>query len=1052
MYLASLLANPSGLTVSQFLHAVLPQLDTPGTSFALGFHQLGSDYGVAERHTNLASNTNIPDSSQLTGWSCWFTPALFVNGKRSQANAYAVQSLWADLDVDPTGTKPGTYLSADAAWNALWQFAGATQFHPHAVVDSGRGIQAFWSLSRPVNPTEWQQLALRFSVILKQHGVMYDPSRATDVSSWMRTPGIQNPKPGARMASVLHMGQLPRWVPEQLLQAWGHIDVGHLMADLLSKQSGPNFTVPPSCRDLPTNIDLSDFQLSWEDFCTNANGAHCPRIAWAIQPQNQAYIAEPEWYALLGFFRAFQHGRWLAHEASRYHPGYTPEATDRKFYQWQGRAPSKATFQHKLTNIPGAPSCDTCPNAHACKSPAQWGKRVPKVIPIQQANQPQPVAPAIHVTVTTPQPMDETPAMMSAEFDYGRAGEAWGMWTSITRETSTGDKETRVHLCKQRIYPRRIVKVKLADSRGAVTQETCLHVDVVSSDSAARPMYIPLADLDSQHKAATIRALHDAGCTNPGHGWNNAGPIEWKGFMTRLLTQARSLAMSDTGLPDQAHSHLGWADDAEGQPTTDRFILGPFAYGREGQVERAVVDVPVATFARGVPGPMTDASYPGGMQALTNDFNRLLQASVPAGEAGMPDRFALAASLATCIQAICVPDIERGGVVVFHNDGSGTGKTSLLRRAMSVWTKSPGDWIQQDATMQGFVERRLQVAHSLPVVWDDMIRSMTREDSHRFAEFVLRSTGKQQRVRQTSANSGSWTTYAFASMNPHPHGLIASDNREAANALNRVLAISVPGGRLNSATRPAQAAYDAWADEHGGKIGQLFLRSVLPDANRQHAQQRYEAWRNYIRQVMKTEDGNERFNRSIIASVLTAAELATQLGLLHEDMQALTNFAMSLLQTTKTVVAESVSSTKDLASELMAYASAIVSDIQVQSSGAVTVVRQTPGAIRSNRITELSSGTTMVLVPVKVLESWCRVNNMGLATARQALLDAYGAKVGTARFYTGLTSSETQCVIIPVQSLTNPLEDICPTPPPSQAASRAPWIANALPSQLRPVT
>lgn len=1048
MYLASLQAGPNGLTTSQFLQAVLPQIDERGTTYALGFHELGSSYGVSERHLSRTANPLFPDPDELANWSVWFTPSLFREQKRAQVNAYAAQSLWTDLDVDPTGAKPGTYASVQDAWAAIWQFAQVAQFFPHIVVDSGRGLQVFWLLSRPVNTTEWQQLALRLSVILKTNGVRYDPSRATDIASWMRLPGVQNPKPGARVASVVYWGSQPRWSPENLIQAWGHIVVAHLMADLIGKVNGQSITVPQSCWDLRSNMDLSDFQLSWADFCSNANGAHCPRITWAIQPQNQPYIAEPEWYALLGFFRAFEGGRWLAHEASRYHPGYDPAATDRKYFQWQGRAPSRATFQTKLTNIPGAPSCDTCPNAHACKSPAQWGKRVPKVIPIQQV-QPAPQQQQIAQPTMAPQPMSESAAVMSEDFDYGHAGEAWGMWTSIKRETSTGIAETRIHLCKQRIYPRRIVKVKQSDNRGNSTQETCLHVDVISRDNVSRPMYIPLADLDSQHKTLMIRALHDAGCSNPGHGWNNAGPIEWKGFMTRLLTQARTMAMSETGLPDQAHSHLGWADDTEGTPTTDKFVLGAFAYGKEGAVERAVIDADVAKFARGVPAPMTDESYAGGMQALASDFNRLLAASIPAGAAGLPDRFALSASLATCIQALCVPEIERGGVVVFHNDGSGTGKTSLLRRAMSLWNKLPGDWIQQDATMQGFVERRLQVAHSLPVVWDDMIRSMSKEDSNRFADFVLRSTGKQQRIRQTTSTTGAWTTFAFASMNPHPHGLIANESRDASNALNRVLAVSVPPGRLTAATRPAQAAYDAWADEHGGKIGQLFLRSIISDAGRQHARDRYEAWRNYIRQSMKSEDGNERFNRSIVASVLTAAELATQLGLLHEDLNALATYCIDLLNVTRTVVTESVASADNITTEFLTYAFAISADLQVQAGGAVSVVRSTPGTIRANRVRDMQANASMAIIPIHVVEAWAKSNHCSANAIRQSITTALKASVGTAMFYTGAMSHEAQCLLIPVPDLTNPLEDICPNTP---ASSPAPWTANSLPSQRRPVT
>jgi hypothetical protein len=1047
MYLASLLANTTGLLTSQFLSFVQPQLATPGVTFALGFLQQGSDYGVSERHITLEGQAIIPDPGQLEGWNVWFTPAQFSGGKRNQANVYAAQSLWTDLDVDPTGTKPGTYVSLEAAWNALWAFAAQHNLPPNAVVDSGRGLQAYWVLSRPLPSAEWQALAMRLALVMRQSGLRYDPSRATDISSWMRLPGVQNPKPGARVASVLYVGQHPRWTPEHLLQMWGHLDVSHLLAEMVSKNNGPTVQIPPGAWDtIPSNIDVRDLQLSWEDFCTNANGAHCPRIAWAIQPQNQAYISEPEWYALMGFFRAFEDGRRLAHWASCYHPNYSPEATDKKFYQWQGFAPSKATFQAKLTNIPGAPSCDTCVNAHACKSPAQWGKRVPKVIPIHQ--EPAQAAPQIQVTVTAPQPMDESPAMMSAEFDYGHAGEAWGMWTSISRETATGDKETRIHLCKQRIYPRRIVKVKLPDSRGNQSQVTCLHVDVVSSDSVARPMYIPLADLDSQHKTATISALHDAGCTNPGHGWNNAGPIEWKGFMTRLLHQARTMAMSASGLPDVAHSHLGWADDQDGNLQTEKFVLGPFAYGKAGAVERAVVDSPVATFAKGVPSPMTDTTYPGGVAGLSRDFNALLQASLPAGDAKLPDQFALAASLATCLQALCVPEIERGGLLVFHNDGSGTGKTSLLRRAMSIWTKSPGDWIQQDATMQGFVEKRLQVAHSLPVVWDDMIRSMSRDDSHRFAEFVLRTTGRQQRVRQTSANVGAWTTFAFASMNPHPHALITSDNREAANALNRVLAVSVPPGRLTAATRPAQGQYDAWAGAYGGLVGQVFLRSVISDDGRAHARNRYEAWRDYIRHALRTEDANERFNRSIIASVLTAAELASQLGLLQLDMQAMVNYAMGLLTTVRASVDTATTKATDLAAELMTFVGGAVADIQVSSAGVSTVINRTPGVLRLNRVRELATGAHVAIIPARVIDEWAKTQGIASAAVKQSLVETQRAQHGQATFYTGTGSTKVTALIIPIPDLTNPLEDVCLNPASqSQNTATFDWAPSRLPSQ-----
>lgn len=91
----------------------------------------------------------------------------------------------------------------------------------------------------------------------------------------------------------------------------------------------------------------------------------CEFLKYAGSKENQPKIQEPEWYAMLSIVGHLEEGKKLAHEYSKWHPGYSQDATDEKLEQATTTAGPRTC--KNINDLWG--KCSTCAYNGKVKSP-----------------------------------------------------------------------------------------------------------------------------------------------------------------------------------------------------------------------------------------------------------------------------------------------------------------------------------------------------------------------------------------------------------------------------------------------------------------------------------------------------------------------------------------------------------------------------------------------------------------------------------------------------------------------------------------------------------
>jgi hypothetical protein len=114
---------------------------------------------------------------------------------RTHSNVRALKILFADIDTRET--KPNAkYADRQEAGKALVAFCKAAELPKPLVVSSGGGLHCYWILEVELTIEQWQPQADGLKAACAKFGLDADPSRTTDASSVLRTPGTHHHKSG----------------------------------------------------------------------------------------------------------------------------------------------------------------------------------------------------------------------------------------------------------------------------------------------------------------------------------------------------------------------------------------------------------------------------------------------------------------------------------------------------------------------------------------------------------------------------------------------------------------------------------------------------------------------------------------------------------------------------------------------------------------------------------------------------------------------------------------------------------------------------------------
>jgi hypothetical protein len=261
-----------------------------------------------------------------------------TNKSRTKDNVLALKSVW--LDVDCGEGKP--YIDQAAGLNALREFINLVGLPAPIIVNSGRGLHAYWAFTEDVTRQQWEPVAARLKELCSTHKFMVDHA-VMEASRILRIPSTFNFKQDPPLlVEVMEAGE-----PVEFKSFKSIIGVKKLSSifDSAAPKFEPNEITLAAMGN--TVQRFKNIMIRGEDGCQQLNYAFL----------NQEETPEPLWWSSLTVANQCIDREKAIHMMSNKHPDYDPIATERKANQGGDNAgPHKCETFEK--HNPGG--CDGC--------------------------------------------------------------------------------------------------------------------------------------------------------------------------------------------------------------------------------------------------------------------------------------------------------------------------------------------------------------------------------------------------------------------------------------------------------------------------------------------------------------------------------------------------------------------------------------------------------------------------------------------------------------------------------------------------------------------
>jgi hypothetical protein len=454
-------------------------------------------------------------NADSTGWNCFFGLGTFNNNKsRAKAAVGHLKSFFLDLDCGEfEDGMPPKFTDKRHALTELSQFCKKTKLPKPTIVDSGRGLHAYWSLTEQVCREDWEPVALRFKQLCSENNLPIDYAVPADVARVLRIPYTQNFKTDPPAQTTV-------------------VSTGHpISLELFAELVGVDVAPPPTKVEEGTTAFMDALvrnkETSFKKILGKTKaGEGCQQLAIICTDQDNC--DEPLWRAGLSIAKFCKDGRKAAVHMSNQHRAYDSEETQDKFDRIKGPYLC-SSFDEYNPNV-----CPECPNWGKIKSPIVLGNKVKEATEELVVHQPAvdlPNAPMMTFVIPTyPKP-------------YIR-GANGGVYIRTKDAEGNADEELIYH---NDIYVvRRLHDVQLGE---ALVMRLHLPKDGV------REFTVPLTSVTSKDEFRKQMSMQGVALTN----------------MDKLIQYIMRWVneMQETGKADEAHRQFGWTS-----PDMESFILG----------------------------------------------------------------------------------------------------------------------------------------------------------------------------------------------------------------------------------------------------------------------------------------------------------------------------------------------------------------------------------------------------------------------------------------------------------------------------------------------
>ena len=568
-----------------------------------------------------------------------------------------------------------------------------------------------------------------------------------------------------------------------------------------------------------------------------AEGKGCAQLQNIIE--NQADIEEPLWRAGLSIAQHCVDRDKAIHMMSDQHPNYSRDTTERKAHATKGPYTCEV-FDSFYPNV-----CDQCPNKGQIKSPIVLGHEIAKSNEGDTINYETAPAPAVAVDPTTKTGF----VVPKLPHRYFR-GKNGGIYKYLKDEEEE-DGEKGVALVYE--YDLFVVKRLFDPMQG----ETVL-IHLALPRDGVKEFSLTLVDALSKDELRKVLSFQGV----------IAMQVQMNLILEYLVQCAKELQVSQE--VETMRLQFGWADGDSKFILGDREI-GP-SYSRYSPPSKATREVAHALRPMGSLEEWKD---------IINTYN------MPGFE---PHAFAVFTAFgAPLIKFMGV----KGGIINLINNRSGTGKSTILQVMNSVWGH-PDELMLQWRDTLNVKLHRMAVMCNLPLGVDE-ITKMSGDDFSDLAYSVTQGTPRRR--MKASANEeresqGYWATTMVCTSNASMTDKLESLKATAEGELMRMMQYRIdPTSNLDKAT--AKHIFGRLHSNYG-LAGQIYAQNLV--GNLEDTIETALGLQVKFDKAAKI-DTRERFWSAMVASNLTGAVAARNLGLHNINTKRVFDWAVNEVQT-----------------------------------------------------------------------------------------------------------------------------------------------------------
>lgn len=297
-------------------------------------------------------------------WDVYFGVAKYFykdTQVRTKDNVQNVKAFWIDLDCGETKAevnsktgRPEGYIDQATGLKELQRFCATVGLPKPLLVNSGRGIHAYWPLTESVTKEQWEPVAKRLNQLAVTHDLYVDPS-VFEAARVLRVPGTFNFKDNP-----------PK--PVELISDGKDVEYDTFKSILGVKEED----LTPKPRKALSALQQAMMDNTLAKFSKimkrSANGDGCAQLLFQYQNQND--VSEPMWFNALSIAQQCSDRDTAIHKISDKYEGYDYEDTERKA--------SHTKFPQRCSTIentnPGG--CDGCKWKGRIGSPIVLGREV----------------------------------------------------------------------------------------------------------------------------------------------------------------------------------------------------------------------------------------------------------------------------------------------------------------------------------------------------------------------------------------------------------------------------------------------------------------------------------------------------------------------------------------------------------------------------------------------------------------------------------------------------------------------------------------------------